>query len=69
MQRLGIDDAKCTLTIADDGRGGAAPFGSGLNGMRERVEVLGGTMTRDGRGGTTLTVTLPLTRGIAEQTA
>ena len=66
---LGVDDAKCTLTIADDGRGGAAPFGSGLNGMRERVEVLGGAMTRDGRGGTTLTVTLPLTRGIAEQTA
>ncbi|HYO75804.1 MAG TPA: sensor histidine kinase, partial [Thermoanaerobaculia bacterium] len=50
----------CTLTIADDGRGGNAPFGSGLTGMRERVEVLGGSLTRDGRRGTTLTVVLPL---------
>lgn len=50
----------CTLTISDDGRGGNAPFGSGLTGMRERVEVLGGKLTRDGRRGTTLTVTLPL---------
>lgn len=51
----------CTMTISDDGRGGNAPFGSGLTGMRERVEVLGGSVTRDGRRGTTLTVTLPLT--------
>jgi two-component system sensor histidine kinase DesK len=50
----------CTLTISDDGRGGNAPSGSGLTGMRERVEVLGGKLTRDGRRGTTLTVTLPL---------
>ncbi len=48
------------LTISDDGRGGNAPFGSGLTGMRERVEVLGGTLLRDGRHGTTLVVTLPL---------
>jgi two-component system, NarL family, sensor histidine kinase DesK len=57
---LDATDAQCVLTVSDDGRGGAAPFGSGLNGMRERVEILGGTMTRDGRRGTTLTVTLPL---------
>jgi two-component system, NarL family, sensor histidine kinase DesK len=50
----------CSLTIADDGRGGSAPFGSGLAGMHERVELLGGTLTRDGRNGTTLVVTLPL---------
>lgn len=50
----------CTLSISDDGRGGDQPFGSGLSGMKERVEVLGGTLTRDGRHGTTLTVTLPL---------
>jgi two-component system sensor histidine kinase DesK len=53
-------DAVCTLTIADDGRGGNAPFGSGLSGMRERMAILGGTLTRSGNGGTTLTVTLPL---------
>jgi glucose-6-phosphate-specific signal transduction histidine kinase len=38
--------------------------------MRERVTVLGGTMTRDGRGGTTVRVTLPLqTPNVAERSA
>lgn len=50
----------CTLTVSDDGRGGNQSFGSGLTGMRERVQILGGTMSREGRRGTTLTVTLPL---------
>ena len=58
--QLQATDAQCVLIVADDGRGGNEPFGSGLTGMRERVEVLGGTMTRDGRAGTTLTVALPL---------
>ncbi len=60
--RLGIRrrDEWCVMTISDDGRGGNAPFGSGLSGMRERVEVLGGTMERDGQGGTSLEVALPL---------
>jgi two-component system, NarL family, sensor histidine kinase DesK len=57
--RLDVRGDAFTMTIADDGRGGSAPFGNGLNGMRERVEVLGGTLMRDGRHGTTLTVTLP----------
>ncbi len=56
---LAVTDASATLTIADDGRGGNAPFGNGLTGMRERVDILGGSLTREGRGGTTLTVTLP----------
>lgn len=60
--RLTIDSnaSSCTLAISDDGRGGNAPFGSGLSGMRERVDILGGTMTRTGTSGTTLTVTLPI---------
>ncbi len=58
---IDVSSEACTLTISDDGRGGNAPFGSGLTGMRERVEVLGGTLTRDGRRGTTLTVMMPLT--------
>ena len=66
--RLSVTDDRCVLTVSDDGRGGNQPFGSGLSGMRERVEVLGGSMIRDGRHGTTLTVALPLTR-IAERTA
>jgi two-component system, NarL family, sensor histidine kinase DesK len=52
--------AACTLSISDDGRGGDAPFGSGLSGMRERVDLLGGTLTRRGTSGTTLTVMLPI---------
>ena len=54
-----VSDTTCTLTISDNGRGGNAPFGNGLTGMRERVDVLGGSLTRDGRGGTTLVVSLP----------
>ena len=53
-------DGQVRLEIRDDGRGGAAPFGVGLSAMRERVEGLGGRMERQGDGGTTLTVTLPL---------
>lgn len=52
--------AACVLTVTDDGRGGGESFGSGLTGMRERVEALGGTLRRDGTHGTTLTITLPL---------
>jgi two-component system, NarL family, sensor histidine kinase DesK len=63
---LGADDQDCTMTISDDGRGGNIPFGSGLSGMRERVEIIGGTLTRDGRSGTTLTVTVPLARQTLE---
>lgn len=58
--RVDCTDVVCTLTISDDGRGGNAPFGSGLTGMRERMSILGGTLTRNGDNGTTLTVTLPL---------
>lgn len=57
---LRITESSCTMTIHDDGRGGNAPFGSGLTGMRERVEVLGGALVRDGHHGTSITVRLPL---------
>jgi two-component system, NarL family, sensor histidine kinase DesK len=67
---LHTTSASCRMTISDDGRGGNAPFGSGLTGMSERVSVLGGTLARDGRSGTTLVVTLPLGSAHAqEQTA
>jgi two-component system sensor histidine kinase DesK len=48
------------VTISDDGRGTSEPFGGGLTGMRERVESLGGTLTRDGARGTTLTIVFPM---------
>jgi len=52
-------DRSYALTVIDNGSGGEAAFGSGLNGMRERIEALGGTLTRDGSNGTTVTITMP----------
>lgn len=49
------------LTVRDNGKGGDAIQGQGLAGMRERVNALGGRFTIDGKGGTTVTVTLPAT--------
>jgi signal transduction histidine kinase len=56
------DTPDVRLTIRDDGVGGADPrSGSGLVGLRDRVEAIGGTITITSlRGeGTTLVVTLP----------
>jgi signal transduction histidine kinase len=50
-----------SLTVRGDGRGGADPGGSGLAGLRERAEALGGTLeltSPPGRG-TSLHVRLP----------
>ena len=45
---LGTDRDGVVLTIADDGRGGADPSrGSGLRGLRDRVEALGGASARE----------------------
>jgi signal transduction histidine kinase len=57
--RAGVVD----LAIRDDGRGGADPArGSGLVGLTDRVDVLGGTIEIASRHGvgTTLHVTLPI---------
>ena len=59
-----------TLEITDDGRGGAAGTGSGLAGLRERVESAGGTLTaRAAATGWELTVTMPAERGAAPTAA
>jgi two-component system, NarL family, sensor histidine kinase DesK len=58
--RLEQQNGSCRLEIEDDGRGGFPGEGNGLRGMRERVEMLGGTITRDSQTGTRLTITLPL---------
>lgn len=50
------------LSVRDDGVGGADPQGSGLAGLRERAEALGGTLrlaSPPGRG-TSVDVTLPV---------
>ena len=33
------------IEVTDDGRGGADPHGSGLRGLRDRVEALDGRLT------------------------
>lgn len=50
------------LRIADDGRGGAISPGNGLNGMRERIEALGGRLRIESTParGTQVEVHLPL---------
>ncbi|HEV3307683.1 MAG TPA: sensor histidine kinase [Candidatus Sulfotelmatobacter sp.] len=58
--RLDQHNGTCHLEIEDDGRGGFQSEGNGLRGMRERVEMLGGTLTRDSRAGTKLAITLPV---------
>lgn len=58
--RIEQQNGSCRLEIVDDGQGFYTLEGNGLRGMRERVEMLGGTMVRTNRSGTTLIITLPL---------
>jgi signal transduction histidine kinase len=63
--KVGVEthDAQLHLTIRDDGIGGAdATKGSGLIGLTDRVEALGGRMriTSPAGSGTSLDVTIPL---------
>jgi len=55
-------NGSCTLSVADDGRGGYMIEGNGLRGMRERIEALGGSLVRETKSGTCLTITVPLSR-------
>jgi signal transduction histidine kinase len=58
-----VDAVELHLSIRDDGRGGADPAGgSGLIGLADRVEALGGRLSLHSPpgAGTQLTVTLPL---------
>ena len=56
-------DGRLRVCVRDDGVGGAdAACGSGLVGLKDRIEAFGGTMTLDSPrgGGTTLVAQLPL---------
>jgi signal transduction histidine kinase len=60
---LDVEDAMVRLAIRDDGVGGADPSrGSGLTGLRDRVEAIGGTITiaSPAGGGTSLLIGIPL---------
>jgi signal transduction histidine kinase len=60
------DDGALRVTVRDDGVGGADPaLGSGLLGLKDRAEAMGGTITLESRQGmgTTLTAELPLDPG------
>ena len=67
-----VDVVDCALRVCvrDDGTGGADPArGSGLVGLRDRVEALAGTITIDSPHGegTTLVATLPLAETAPER--
>ena len=61
---LTVDAAGAVLRLTDDGRGfdpAAATSGFGLSGLRDRLGLVGGSITVDGAAGaTTLTARLPL---------
>jgi signal transduction histidine kinase len=59
--RIVQEPTRLVLEVADDGRGGADLAGSGLSGLRRRVEALDGTLTivSPSGGGTTLRAELP----------
>jgi signal transduction histidine kinase len=62
------DDGALCVEVRDEGRGGADPGqGSGLLGLRDRVEAIGGTMrlTSPPGAGTSLRVELPLRDQVA----
>jgi two-component system sensor histidine kinase DesK len=53
-------DGSALMEVEDDGRGGDAPFGNGLTGMRERIQALGGVLRRDTDRGTRILIKLPI---------
>ena len=58
--RIEQQDGTCRLEVHDDGQGFVTSEGNGLRGMRERVEMLGGTLERRNKSGTMLVITLPI---------
>jgi PAS domain S-box-containing protein len=65
--RVEAGDGRVLVEVADDGVGGADPAtGSGLRGLTDRVEALGGTLqvTSPEGAGTTLRAEIPTQRGL-----
>jgi len=58
---LKTEDGRAVLEVRDDGRGFMSPEGSGLSGMRERLQQVACTLEREaGADGTRLRMRLPL---------
>ena len=69
---VNADDRRLQVEICDDGIGGADPQrGSGLVGLSDRVEALGGTLqlTSPTGGGTTLLILLPVEQATSNRPA
>jgi two-component system, NarL family, sensor histidine kinase DesK len=60
---LSREDGRIRLEVRDNGRGGLAPEGSGLSGMRERLRQVAGTLERSGQDGTRLVMSVPVHEG------
>jgi signal transduction histidine kinase len=63
---VAVDGDRLRLEISDDGVGGAeASPGGGLDGLRDRVDALDGSLEIDSPlgGGTTVTAEIPLSSG------
>jgi len=62
--RVRLIDDRCVVEVRDDGIGGAQPRSetSGLNGLRDRIGAVNGTMdiTSPATGGTLLAASIPL---------
>jgi signal transduction histidine kinase len=61
-----VEDGRLRVAVRDDGAGGAdAARGSGLTGLKDRVEALGGTIevTSPAGGGTSLVARIPVPGG------
>ncbi len=66
--QLAIEDDRLRLQVRDDGVGGANPDGTGLHGLRDRVDALDGRIAVDSPpgGGTAVTVEIPLRERVKE---
>ena len=60
-----LDDARLRVRVTDEGSGAVTEGGSGLSGLRDRVQALGGDFRVHGTPGvgTTVTACLPVTTG------
>jgi signal transduction histidine kinase len=68
---IDVDDGALRITVRDDGVGGARPDGTGLVGLRDRLEALGGRLRIDSRngGGTLVAAEIPLSGHAAAKAA